>query len=174
MPAQITSCRVTKVSDGDTIHCKTHSKKYKVRLLYIDAPESSQTFGIESKKALAQKILHKKVTLNITKKDHYGRTLAEIYLGTTNINLEMVKQGYAWEYRGLTLRKYTNARYYAQDRKLGLWQYPNPIEPKVYRQQQKNEKPSLNTLLEDIMISLKKLLQLLVDILDAIKGFLNG
>ena len=42
---------VQRVVDGDTIHVETiDGKKYKVRLLGIDAPELSQPYGMASKK----------------------------------------------------------------------------------------------------------------------------
>jgi len=39
------------------------------------------------------------IRVNAIEKDRYGRTVAEIFLGESFINAEMVKEGHAWHYR---------------------------------------------------------------------------
>ncbi|NBD17176.1 MAG: hypothetical protein GVY04_13845 [Cyanobacteria bacterium] len=39
------------------------------------------------------------IGVNLIEKDPYGRTVAEIFLGETFINAEMVRAGHAWHYR---------------------------------------------------------------------------
>ena len=39
------------------------------------------------------------VRVNAIETDGYGRTVAEIFLGETFINAEMVREGHAWHYR---------------------------------------------------------------------------
>lgn len=91
---------VHKVSDGDTVWVTNDDgSKEKVRLNKIDAPEMNQPYGKESADRLAKLILGKKVKLEGRSKDRYGRTLSEIYLCSTNINLQLVKEGLAWHYR---------------------------------------------------------------------------
>jgi endonuclease YncB( thermonuclease family) len=38
------------------------------------------------------------VRVNAIETDRYGRTVAEIFLGESFINAEMVREGYAWHY----------------------------------------------------------------------------
>lgn len=57
-----------------------------------------------------------------------------VKFGTTkkNINQLMVAQGYAWSYYDNN-REYLRLQAKAQQLKLGLWQYENPIHPKLFR-----------------------------------------
>ena len=92
-------CKVVGISDGDTLTCLQNRTELKVRLLYIDAPESSQPFGNKAKQALSNLAFKKQVTLQSTGYDKYGRVLAVVYDHNTNVNLKLVEQGMAWAYR---------------------------------------------------------------------------
>ena len=114
--------KVVKVSDGDTITILTSDKtQHKIRLNDIDAPEKKQAFGNKSKDNLAKYIAGKTVTVEYQKKDKYKRILGTIYYNNTDINLQQVKDGYAWVYK-----KYSNNQTYykaekiAKDKKVGL------------------------------------------------------
>lgn len=98
--------QVIKVVDGDTFWADSRtSKRLKVRLIGVDAPESRKTFrkevghfGKEAKEYLDKMIGGKnvKIEFDIDTFDQYGRTLAYVYLENgTFINLELVKNGYA-------------------------------------------------------------------------------
>ena len=112
---------VVKVVDGDTIDVIIDlgfnlTKKERIRLAGIDAPESRTTdlnekkYGVEAKEFL-QRRLNDCVNLKVkTEKDgKYGRMLGWIYCSTTNINEEMVYRGYAWNYDGGSKSKDLNA-----------------------------------------------------------------
>ena len=128
---QIT-CKVVGISDGDTLSCLYNNKPLKVRLQYIDAPESEQPFGNRAKQALSALAFKKPITLRITGYDKYQRLLAVAFDGQTNINLAQVEQGMAWAYRE-TQPIYQQAQIHAQQKKIGLWRDPNPIEPADWR-----------------------------------------
>ena len=115
--------KVVKVSDGDTVTILTSDKtQHKIRLNDIDAPEKKQAFGNKSKDNLAKYIAGKTVTVQYQKKDKYKRILGTIYYNNTDINLQQVKDGYAWVYK-----KYSNNQTYykaertARDKRVGLW-----------------------------------------------------
>lgn len=115
--------KVIKVSDGDTVTILTEDKtQQKIRLNDIDAPEKKQAFGNKSKDNLAKYIAGKTVTVQYQKKDKYKRILGTIYYNNTDINLQQVKDGYAWVYK-----KYSNNQTYykaertARDKRVGLW-----------------------------------------------------
>src|SRR5574344_2455376 len=115
--------KVVKVSDGDTITILTEDKtQHKIRLNDIDAPEKKQAFGNKSKDNLAKYIAGKTVTVKYNKTDKYKRILGTIYYNNKDINLQQVKDGYAWVYK-----KYANNQNYykeetkAKESKKGLW-----------------------------------------------------
>ena len=127
--------KVVKVSDGDTVTILTSDKtQHKIRLNDIDAPEKKQAFGNKSKDNLAKYIAGKTVTVEYQKKDKYKRVLGTIYYNNTDINLQQVKDGYAWVYK-----KYSNNQTYykaeklARDKRIGLWIDKNPLEPWEFR-----------------------------------------
>ena len=129
--------KVVKVSDGDTVTILTSDKtQHKIRLNDIDAPEKKQAFGNKSKDNLAKYIAGKTVTVQYQKKDKYKRVLGTIYYNNTDINLQQVKDGYAWVYK-----KYSNNQTYykaeklARDKRVGLWADKNPLEPWEFRKQ---------------------------------------
>lgn len=92
--------KVIKVSDGDTITLLTDDKvSHKIRLNDIDAPEKKQAFGNKSRDNLASYIAGEIVTVKYKSKDKYGRVLGTIYFDNLDINLQQVKNGYAWVYK---------------------------------------------------------------------------
>ncbi len=105
--------RVTRVIDGDTF---ITNKGDRVRLIGVDAPELPSLRGIESKMYLHQLIDNKVVTLErdgISKnKDKYGRLLRYVYLNKKDINLHMIKSGYAKPYLYFNFEKLNQYKYY--------------------------------------------------------------
>ena len=120
--ADTVSC--TAVIDGDTIRLDTGET---VRLIGIDAPELSQPGGEMSRQYLAQLILGQKITLDkgYEDRDKYNRLLRFVYIGTTCVNEEMIRQGYA-EARYLSpddlIREYyIQLEIEAETARAGLW-----------------------------------------------------
>ena len=126
---------VIYITDGDTCTVLTsHHQKIKIRLAGIDAPERSQPFGSKAKKALSDKVLGKIIEIQEQSQDHYGRTVANLYLDSRWINFEMVSEGWAWHYKQYSTNKQlslaeTTARF-AQE---GLWIDSSPNPPWEYR-----------------------------------------
>ena len=128
--------RVIGIKDGDTVVLLTNKKEeITVRLSEIDAPEKKQAFGTVSRSFLSNLIFGKEVKLEIMGKDRYGRTLGFIYTRNgTNVNVEMVENGMAWQY--LKYSKSTvlkRAQIEAKSQKLGLWRDPFPVPPWEFR-----------------------------------------
>lgn len=90
---------VTEVVDGDTIHVQLSSGPIKVRLHSIDAPEKAQDWGMDATAALARRINHRQVSIEVVTQDQYDRLVAVVVLGEENVNAWMVQQGHAWAYR---------------------------------------------------------------------------
>jgi endonuclease YncB( thermonuclease family) len=98
--AQTLTGKVIGIADGDTFTLLTEQKEQKkIRLAEIDCPESGQPYGKRAKEILSQLIFSKEVRVVQTDLDHYGRIVARVYQGPTDINAEMIRQGAAWVYR---------------------------------------------------------------------------
>ena len=125
---------VTRVSDGDTIWVNAGFLRYKVRLNRIDAPESNQPYGKESAAHLKSLIGGREVRVEYETTDRYGRLLGIVYLGAADINLQMVRDGYAWHYRHFDKTpSYAAAEREAQSAKRGLWAATSPVNPYQWR-----------------------------------------
>ena len=106
-PAFANEYQVSRVIDGDTIEVKKGAVKLTVRLVGIDAPETSkkkhepgQPFSQQATKHLAKLALNRSVDVKSFGADRYGRVLGEVFADGNNVNLEMVKAGLAEVYRG--------------------------------------------------------------------------
>jgi endonuclease YncB( thermonuclease family) len=126
---------VVGVSDGDTITILHDDySQEKIRLFGIDCPEKSQAFGQRAKQFTSSQVYGKVVTIRRMAEDRYGRTVAWVFEGKTNVNAELVKAGYAWHFRkysnDLELQRLEDE---ARKSKRGLWVDPNPVPPWEYR-----------------------------------------
>ena len=131
---------LVSVGDGDTVRITDKAgNKVTIRLACIDAPETSQgTSGKWSTETLKGLIQNKPISLKPQVKDRYGRTVAEIYQGSTNVNLQMVQLGAAFAYRKYLKQcdsdAYLSAETAAMNRKLGVWgPYKVDLKPWDYR-----------------------------------------
>jgi micrococcal nuclease len=120
-------CRVTRISDGDTIYCGNEGR---IRLLMIDAPELSQgTAGKEAQKTLAHIMpvgTAVSIETDIQQRDTYGRILGYIYLRDGRmVNEVMARSGYVTALVYPPNVKYVerirSAVRDAQQAKRGLW-----------------------------------------------------
>lgn len=94
--AAVGTCRVTRIVDGDTVHCD----RLRIRLLLIDAPERGQApFGRRASQALARLVpvgSTVRLEYDVDRTDRYGRTLAYLFTpGGTFVNEALVREGYA-------------------------------------------------------------------------------
>lgn len=114
------------------------SPRIKIRLDKIDAPESDQKWGKESKEALSGMVLGREVELVGEGKDRYGRRLSVIWCEGREVNLELVKLGLAWHYAYHDKTEaYREAEAEARREKRGLWQDPEPVNPYEWRKRKK-------------------------------------
>jgi endonuclease YncB( thermonuclease family) len=118
---------VMQVIDGDTVIVQLESGPIRVRLGSIDAPEQGQPWGIEAKDALARKLGHQRVMLDVATQDQYERVVAVVTVGTENVNQWMVEEGHAWAYRNyLHDQRYCALEGDARAERRGLWGMPAP------------------------------------------------
>lgn len=140
---------VMQVKDGDTVTVRPDEGGQFItcRLYGIDTPEtakrgkSGQAYGEEATKELKKLTLGQTVTVETTGAKTYNREVCIIKKNGTDINLEMVKRGYAWAYVQYLKRphasEYIEAEKEARSKKLGLWQESNPTPPWEWRKRNK-------------------------------------
>lgn len=123
-----------KCVDGDTAHFKRGNQDLKVRFLAINTPESTtkkEFYGKEASNYVCNKLTNAtKIELEYDSKsdklDKYGRTLAWIIVDNENLQLDLVKNGYAevkyiyGDYKYLNELKSLEKE--AKAKKIGMWQ----------------------------------------------------
>ena len=142
--------KVVRVYDGDTIKVAGHDIVIKVRLVGIDAPETSrkkhhpgQPFGEKAKRELAGLILNREVEIKGYGLGPYNRVLGEVFIDGQNVNLEMLRAGLAEVYRGKSphgfdMNEYKQTELEARQSKRGVWaQGEDYISPREWRHMQK-------------------------------------
>lgn len=101
--------KVTKVTDGDTIHVTIGGKNVTIRIIGIDTPETHdprkpvQCYGPEASAQAGRLLGGKSVYLEYDdtqgRTDKYGRTLAYVWYGAHELyELTVLTGGYAHEY----------------------------------------------------------------------------
>ena len=125
------------VVDGDSLKLGEQN----VRLAHIDAPEYYQTCkradkstyncGIKAREKLESLLKLGELSCKTVGRDIYNRDMSECFAGRTNINLEMVRSGWAVVYKSRDA-VYLEAQADAKRAKLGIWQ-GKYMKPELYR-----------------------------------------
>lgn len=140
LPVSALLCLVVAISDGDTLtaRCGTPGayQQVTVRIAAIDAPERKQAFGQRARQHLAQLCFRQRATLRPLARDAYGRTVANVRCGRTDVAAAQVGAGMAWVYTPYASAHPHLARLQQQARasRKGLWAQPRPLAPWSYRQ----------------------------------------
>lgn len=131
---------VLKVVDGDTIKVNVNNQVITIRMIGINSPESAdprrpvECFGKESTLKLVEILENKKVKLladsTQSDKDQFDRYLRYVVLeDETDVNQEMIQDGYAYEFTYdipyVNQTKYKEAQALAKQNNLGLWNQSN-------------------------------------------------
>lgn len=128
--AAVAPAVVASVTDGDTLRLKDGRR---VRLLQIDTPElnTGECYSRASRKALLRLVPEgSAVALEADRAlddvDRYGRLLRYLRRGSTNVNLELVREGAAAPYfyegdRGRYADRLLTAARAAKAARRGLW-----------------------------------------------------
>ncbi|MCX7146516.1 MAG: thermonuclease family protein, partial [Sulfuritalea sp.] len=98
--------RVIGISDGATITMVGSARaRHTIRLAAIDAPETRQPFGQESKQHLSDLVLGKEVKVEWRQRARYGRIIGTVMLQTPpcptcprtlDAGLAQIEAGLAW------------------------------------------------------------------------------
>ena len=124
---------VSKVFDGDSVLL---SDGREIRYIGMDAPETGGNrpveYGGTAAADLNERLVDKKAVrleFDVEPKDHYGRTLAYVYVGDTMVNRELVRSGVALAAPYPPNLKHQNelsaAMEEARREKRGLWANPD-------------------------------------------------
>jgi endonuclease YncB( thermonuclease family) len=136
----LTSCsyRVVRIIDGDTIVIlDKFNRQVRIRLAGIDCPEHDQPFGQKAKQETAELCFNKTVRIEKIGKDHFGRTLAFVYVGEISVNKELLRAGLAWHYSYFDHSpELSGIEARARMKHLGLWREQNPLAPWMFRRNQ--------------------------------------
>jgi len=148
---------VRRVLDGDTAIVETAARtRLRCRFVGIDAPEVShrrrqggvtpgQPYGPEAKRALEGWALRRSVTVEVYGWDRYRRRLCVLFAGGRNLNLDLVREGYAWpeperwsDAPPSLRREMEAAMQEARQARRGLWADPNPEPPWAFRRRMRS------------------------------------
>ncbi|RLF60936.1 MAG: nuclease [Thermoplasmata archaeon] len=140
--------KITRVYDGDTVQAEAPGVVIYIMLVGIDAPEvgnqvhkEGQPYGKEARDFLSRMILNKTVEVvgyGVAPYPH-DNIIGVIYLQGKNINLEMVKKGFAEVQetnlpKGLDIRPYVEAEKAARSSKKGMWSLGSRyMSPRAWR-----------------------------------------
>ncbi|AFY51357.1 micrococcal nuclease-like nuclease (plasmid) [Nostoc sp. PCC 7524] len=145
------SWEVVRISDGDSIVVRRTGEEKKIRLCGIDAPESKQPLGKESKanlERLSQEV-GGQVSIVSVESDRYGRLVAEVFSSPPNKdniekfwNEEQLSSGNAYLYKQYVGKCHNKialekAEEIGKSKKLGVWA-GNYQKPWDYRRAQRN------------------------------------
>jgi micrococcal nuclease len=136
--------RVIRIIDGDTLDVALSSGPVRVRLQGVDAPEQNQSGGRKATDWLRAQLTNQTVELEPVSQDRYERMVAVVYLANRNINLELVRSGWAWAYRRYLRRDdkpLCVAEAQARDARRGLWATELPASPPWEFRATRNREP---------------------------------
>jgi micrococcal nuclease len=124
---------LVKVIDGDTIKIMYDGEEVNVRFIGVDAQESTtrlECFGKEATNYMKDKLKDAdKIRLEFDEsqgmRDKYNRLLGYIYYEDQNLNNQIIRDGYAYEYTYddpyIYQEQFLESERYARQNNLGIW-----------------------------------------------------
>ena len=141
--------RVTAVFDGDTLEVVRElgdgeTKRERVRLAGIDAPERGQPWSRRAREALSRKAFGKAVRINAVSRDRFGRTVGEVYADDLCVACELLREGHVWVFRAYSRdRVLLGLEADAREARRGLWSLPaaDRVPPWEWREKHAAPRP---------------------------------
>lgn len=138
------SGKVMSVVDADTITLVTPDKqRVKVRLYGIDTPKGEQPQGQNAKRFTFSLVYDKEVEVILYDADQNGRKVGIVLVDDMNANEELIRAGYAWQYREKCTASFCSDWLQLEnDAKIsgvGLWREKNPVPPWEWREKQQED-----------------------------------
>lgn len=128
------SVTLSRVVDGDSVNVYHNGEELKLRLLLMDTPESVhpnkpvEPYAIEASNRMKELVAQGNLSIEYDtgdQTDHYGRHLVYLYSGDTNLNGQMIEEGYARVGYIYEQQRHLDTFYaqqqYAKDNNLRIW-----------------------------------------------------
>lgn len=135
-PGQTFTGRVMDVTDGDTYDVKRSSGgMLTIRLWGVDTPESGQSYGARSTRAVERYIGGKSVRVEVVETGAYGRAVSRVRIRGSWLGEMILREGLGWHYDEYAPNATELRRLERQARNAGrgLWSQPNPTPPWEWR-----------------------------------------
>lgn len=126
-----------KNHDGDTITLDVPDHgQMTIRLSGADTPETGQAHWKKARDHLKQLLLGTPTTVWCYKKDRHERDVCHVFVGETDVGLELIRTGHAW-FAGTFAKElttsqqvsYPDAERQARESRNGLWKFDDPMPP---------------------------------------------
>jgi len=135
--------QVVSISDGDTLtivaaNPQQQQQHYRIRLSEIDAPETHQPFGRQSKQSLVDLCYGRGAIIQTSRRDRHGRIIGRVRCAGVDVNAEQVRRGMAWVFNSRNTDRNTDRNLQtlqseARKSQRGLWLDRQPMPPWEYR-----------------------------------------
>lgn len=121
---------VLGVTDGDTLRVEYQGHEERIRMLRINTPERGAPGSKQATDCLKGWVQGRTVALEFEvpgqeERDNYKRLLAYVFVGETNVNLELVRQGWSHFYdrhgEGRYAKLFREAEKEARVARRGIW-----------------------------------------------------
>jgi len=110
----------------------------------LTPPKEKQPFGTVAKEALSSLVFERRVEARCWKRDRYRREVCAVFVGTRDVGLAMIREGYAWHYKEFEREQnieertaYAQAETDARAARRGLWREPGAIPPWAWRKERR-------------------------------------
>lgn len=126
-----------KNHDGDTLTLDVPDRgQMTIRLSGADTPETGQAHWKKARDHLKQLLRGTPTTVWRYKKDRYDRDVCHVFVGETDVGLELIRGGYAWfaspfakELTASQQASYPDAERQSREHRMGLWELDDPMPP---------------------------------------------
>jgi endonuclease YncB( thermonuclease family) len=128
--SQTFTAEVVGVSDGDTITVYDGRQQTTIRVEGIDCPDDGADFSQRAKQFTSELVFGKEVRIVGKEMDNYGRLVATVRVGETDVSLALVEAGLAWHYKYYSSDPVLAvAETVARAKKIGIWSIPDSVPP---------------------------------------------
>jgi micrococcal nuclease len=110
--------KICSVQDGDTLKLCNGQK---IQLFGINAPEVQQPFGPDAREHLKAMVIDKEVDISGCMSRGWYRKMCNVTMSGKDLQAEMVKMGYAFDFSKYSGGKYQQLQNEAKQGKMGMW-----------------------------------------------------